>query len=126
MSVHRNIIPNYNQQDATFLGLFISTDVLHVSGGSSAHQQEHITVHTASLIGWQYLKLYVQLCAPDDRWRNWCFRWFLRPSSGAHNYTYSFNYWLTIPEAVCTVMCSWWWVEKLMFQAVPPPNIRST
>jgi hypothetical protein len=42
------IIPNYNQQDATFLDLFISTDVLHVSGGSSAHHLEHTTVHTAS------------------------------------------------------------------------------
>ena len=48
MSVHRYIIPNYDQQDATFLDLFISTDALHVSGGSSAHHQEHITVHTAS------------------------------------------------------------------------------
>ena len=28
----------------TFLDLFISTDALHVSGGSSAHHQEHITV----------------------------------------------------------------------------------
>jgi len=43
-----NIIPNYNKQDATFLDLFISTDALHVSGGSSAPRQEHITVHTAS------------------------------------------------------------------------------
>jgi len=42
------IILNYNQQDATFLYLFIFTDTLHVSGGSSAHHQEHITVHTAS------------------------------------------------------------------------------
>jgi len=41
-------IPNYNQKDVTFLDLFISTDALHVSGGSSAHHQEHITVHTAS------------------------------------------------------------------------------
>ena len=48
MSVHRNIITNYNQQDATFLDLFISTDAVHVSGGSCAHHQEHITVHTAS------------------------------------------------------------------------------
>ena len=40
-------IPNYSQQDAAFLE-FISTDALHVSGGSSAHHQEHITVHTAS------------------------------------------------------------------------------
>jgi hypothetical protein len=29
-----NIIPNYNQQDATFSDLFISTAALHVSGGS--------------------------------------------------------------------------------------------
>jgi hypothetical protein len=54
MSVIVNIIPNYNQQDATFLNLFISTDALHVSGGSSAHHQEHITVHTASGIVNQY------------------------------------------------------------------------
>ena len=53
-SVHRNIIPNYSQQDATFLDLFIFTDALHVSGGSSTHHQEHITVHTASGIVNQY------------------------------------------------------------------------
>jgi len=40
-------IRNYSQQDATLLE-FISTDAVHVSGGSSAHHQEHITVHTAS------------------------------------------------------------------------------
>ena len=40
--------PSYNLQEAKFLDLFISTDALHVSGGSSAHHQEHITVHTAS------------------------------------------------------------------------------
>jgi hypothetical protein len=48
MSVHHNIIPNYSQQDATFLDLFIFTDGLHVSAGSSARHQEHVTVHTAS------------------------------------------------------------------------------
>ena len=42
------LIPNYNQQDATFLNLFNPTDALHISGGSFAHHQEHITVHTAS------------------------------------------------------------------------------
>jgi hypothetical protein len=31
-----------------FLNLFIFTDALHVSGGSSVHHQEHKTVHTAS------------------------------------------------------------------------------
>jgi len=43
-----NTIPDYYKQDATFLNLFISTDGPHVSGGSSAHHQEHTTVHTAS------------------------------------------------------------------------------
>jgi hypothetical protein len=41
-------IPNYSQQDATFLDSFIFTDALHVSGGSSAYHQENTTVHTAS------------------------------------------------------------------------------
>ena len=47
-------IPIYNQQDATFPDLFISTDAVRVSGGSSAHHQEHITVHAASGIVNQY------------------------------------------------------------------------
>jgi len=42
------MIPNYNQQDAAFLDLSIFTDAVHVSGGSSAHHQEHITAHTSS------------------------------------------------------------------------------
>jgi hypothetical protein len=54
MSVHRNTIPTYNQQNAAFLDLFISTDALNLSGGSSAHHQEHINVHTASGIVNQY------------------------------------------------------------------------
>jgi len=37
-----------------FFNLFIFTDSLHVSGVSSAHHQEHITVHTASGIVKQY------------------------------------------------------------------------
>jgi hypothetical protein len=50
--VHRNVITNYSQQDATFLE-FIFTDALHVLGGSSSHHQEDI-----------------QLCASDDGRRN--------------------------------------------------------
>jgi 5-deoxy-D-glucuronate isomerase len=65
MSVHRNIITNYNQQDETFLDLCIFTNAPNVSGGSSAHHQEHITVHTASIP-----EAYVQLSAPDDGRRN--------------------------------------------------------
>jgi len=64
ISVHRNIIPNYNQQDATFLDLFISTDALYISGDSSAHHQEHITVHTASGIVNQYCCLLLS-------WMRW-------------------------------------------------------
>jgi hypothetical protein len=47
-------VPDYSQQDTTFLDLFILIDALHVSGGSSAHHQEPITVHTASGIVSQY------------------------------------------------------------------------
>jgi len=49
-----NEFPNYNQQDATLFDLSISTDAVHVSGGSSAHHQEHIRVYTASGIVNQY------------------------------------------------------------------------
>jgi len=48
------VIPSYSEQDAMFFYLFIYKDVLRVSGGSSAHHQEHITVHTASGIVNQY------------------------------------------------------------------------
>jgi len=65
MSVHHNILPNCNQQDATFHDLFISTYALHVSGGSSAHHQEDITVHTASGIVNQYCCLLL----PWLRWK---------------------------------------------------------
>jgi hypothetical protein len=46
------IIPNYSQQDATF----ISKDALHVSGGSYSHHQEqtHTTVQRVSGILNQY------------------------------------------------------------------------
>jgi hypothetical protein len=40
----RLIVPSYSQQNATFFDLFIYKHVLHVSGGSSAHHQEHTTV----------------------------------------------------------------------------------
>jgi hypothetical protein len=47
-------ISNYTQQDATFPDLFNFKDTVHVSDGSSAHHQEHITVQTASGIVNQY------------------------------------------------------------------------
>ena len=48
LSSNKTLIPNYNRQDATFLDLFISTVTLHVSNGSFAHHQKHVTVHTSS------------------------------------------------------------------------------
>jgi len=74
--MHRNIIPSYSEQGATFLDLFISKDALHVSSSSSARHQEMVlssissTVAASNSIGWQYLKLFVQFCAPDDGRRN--------------------------------------------------------
>jgi hypothetical protein len=43
-------IPNYSQQDATFLNWFIFTDVLYISGGSSTYHQEHIPVHNLQVL----------------------------------------------------------------------------
>jgi hypothetical protein len=47
------IISNYSQPNVTFIE-FISTDFLNVSGGSSAHHQEHKILHTASVSGNKY------------------------------------------------------------------------
>jgi hypothetical protein len=54
--------------------------------------------------------------------RSTCFRRFLRPSSGAHNCTYSFRYCQPILLPAATVEE----LEFHMFQAVPLPIIRST
>ena len=70
-----------------FLTLFIFTDALHVSGGSSAHHQEHITVHTASGI----VKPILLLAAIVE---------------GTSTVAANISIGLTIPDAVCTVMCS--------------------
>src|SRR5215475_4154452 len=86
---------------------------LHVSGGTSAHNQEHTTVHTASVIVKQILLLSAIMDEMEIRCST-CFRRFLRPSSGAQNCTYSVRYCqpillpagLTIPDAVYTVLCS--------------------
>jgi hypothetical protein len=43
-----------NKMQRFLIDLFIFTDALRVSGGSSAHHQEHTTVHTASSIANQY------------------------------------------------------------------------
>jgi len=43
----RHKITNYSQQDADFLE-FISTNALHVWGGSSTHHQEYIQLQALS------------------------------------------------------------------------------
>jgi hypothetical protein len=96
MSKYHNIIPNYSHQGAKFLDLFIfyrrSTcfrRFLRPSSGArnctysfrycqplllwrdgTPWSSISSTVAASSSIGWQYLKLYIQLCAPDDGWRN--------------------------------------------------------
>jgi len=55
-----------------------------------------------------------------------CFRWFLHPSSWMRWNVSSISsttaagssIGLTIPDAVCTVLCSWWWAEE------PPENVE--
>jgi len=47
--------------------------------------------------------------------RSTCFRRFLRPSSGAHNCTYSFRYCQSILLLAATTVAassSWWWAEE--------------
>jgi len=99
MSVHRNIITNYSQQDVTFLKFIYfyrrSTCFRRfLRPSSGAHNCTYSfrycqpilllaatvdemdllsissTVAASRSIAWQYLKLYVQLCAPDDGRRN--------------------------------------------------------
>jgi len=56
ISVHHEYISQVttNKMKRFLIFFFIFTDALHISGSSSAHHQEHITVHTASGIGKQY------------------------------------------------------------------------
>jgi hypothetical protein len=74
--------------------------------------------HTA-MHGSMSIKLFISINCST------CFRWFLHPSSGAQNCTYSVRYCQTsiatccyrgldgtIPD-VCKVLCSWWWAEEL-------------
>jgi hypothetical protein len=57
--VYRNKIPDYSQQDAKFIDSFLFTDALHVSGGSSAHHQEQITVEEMERSYFKLLRTFV-------------------------------------------------------------------
>ena len=47
---HRKNIPVHIQQDATLHSLFYLETVLHVSGGSSTHHQEHKQLYLQHLV----------------------------------------------------------------------------
>jgi len=69
LSLHRyNFNVKYNKQMQLIWFIYFQ-NALHVSGGSSAHHREHITVHTASGIVNQYCY-----------WLVWWMRWNWVPS----------------------------------------------
>ena len=79
-----NVFPKWNQQNATFRDLFISTKCStcfrrFLRPSSGAHnctyscrycQPIQLLAAASSCIGWQYLTLHVRFCAPDDGRRN--------------------------------------------------------
>jgi len=89
MSVHRKHISKVQPKRCNFFSIYLFLWIaLHVSGGSSAHHQEHKTVNTASASG--IVKPMLLPAAIVDEM-----------------------------EAVCTVLCSWWWAEE------PPETCRA-
>jgi hypothetical protein len=80
--VHRNHILIYIQQDATLHSLFYLETALNVSGGTTAHHQEHKQLYLQHLVFVTQLLLSAAIvkelelvavdtvfCAPDDGWR---------------------------------------------------------
>ena len=59
--------------------------------------------------------LYIQLQILSTNTAASCYR----GGDGTNGSSYQ-QYWLTIPEAVCKVMCSWWWAKK------PPETCRAS
>jgi len=79
--------------------VFITINALHVSGGSSAHHQELKTVYTASG--------FCPAFSASYRYREWFGT--THPAEEARQ----------IPDAVYTVLSSWWWAEE------PPETCRA-
>jgi len=76
----------------------ISHVLWRIVGLFTEYHQQDVTFHN--------LLISLKLCT-------W-FRRFFRPSSGAQNCAYSVRYLVwQIPDAVCAVLISWWWTEKL-------------
>jgi hypothetical protein len=58
---------------------------------------------------------------PEESYRLWCVVVYdLVHSCHLFHGSSQEQYWLTKPEAVCTVMCSWWWAEE------PPESCRAS
>ena len=94
MSVYRKYISKVQPTRCNVFTIYLFLEItLHVSGGSSAYHQEHKTVHTASGI----------------------VKPILLPAAISSTIAAGSSIGLTIPDAVCTVLCSWWW-------AVEPPE----
>jgi len=110
MSVHRKYISKVQSTKCKFFSIYLLVFLyiaLHVSGGSSAHHQKHKTVHTASGI----VKPILLPAAIVDEME--------LMSSISSMIAAGSSIGLTIPDAVCTVFCSWWWAEE------PPETCRA-
>jgi len=104
MSVHRKYISKVQPTRCNVSSIDLVLQIaLHVSGGFSAHHQEHKTIHTASGIVKPILLL---------SWMRWNY------SSMSSRIGAGSSIGLTIPDAICTILCSWWWAEE------PPETCR--
>jgi hypothetical protein len=110
MDFHRFLRPSSGAQKCTYSFRYCQTNAAvgyyrgwdgtpWTSNGSSAHHQEHKTVHTASGI----VKPILLPAAIVDEMELCTILSTIAAGSSIG---------LTIPDAVCTVLCSWWWAEE--------------
>jgi hypothetical protein len=148
-SSNRNILLKYNQQDATFSRSIYFYKLLYmfqavplpvvpppvIRSTKRYIQRQVLSNQYCCYHGWDGTTFHL---IHDSS------RQLLHPSSGAQNGTYSVRYCqtntimdemklhsisstiaasssigLTIHDAVCTVLCSWWWAEE------PPETYRA-
>ena len=91
-----------NQQDVPYRLTYYSTSALHASGDVFAHHQENLTIFTVSG------SVYPSCCRLVSRmrwnWTHWVETELIRETS-RHQLGW------TLPDAVNTVKCSWWWAK---------------
>ena len=100
-----SIFTSHNQQDATFLN-YLFLQMLYM-----------FQVVPPSSSGAQ--KLYIQLQVLSTNTAVCCYHGWDGTACHLVHDTSKQQYWLTIPEAVCAVLCSWWWAEE------PPETCRA-